>query len=50
MTSILYGVSTVDPLAFGATGAVVGLVALAACTLAARKAAKVDPLAALRCE
>jgi len=46
--SLLYGIAAVDPLAFGATGATLVAVALAAAFLPARRAASIDPMRALR--
>ncbi len=48
--SFVYGVPGVDPIALAASAAILGFVALAACWLPARRATKVDPLLALRCE
>jgi putative ABC transport system permease protein len=45
---LLFGVSAVDPLTFIVTSAILLLVALTASYLPARRAAKVDPLIALR--
>ena len=47
MQSQLYGVGPTDPVVAGAVAVVLGLVALAACTIPARRASRIDPLAAL---
>jgi predicted permease len=48
--SFLYGVDALDPGHLAAVTSVVGVILVLACCLPARKAAKVDPMEALRCE
>jgi putative ABC transport system permease protein len=47
LASQLYGIGAMDPAVICAVGGILGLVALAACVLPARRAASIDPTVAL---
>ena len=49
VASMLAGIGPADPAAYGAAALFLGLVALIACVLPARRAIRIDPGDALRC-
>jgi ABC-type antimicrobial peptide transport system permease subunit len=50
MESLLYGIPSTDPWTFGSTATFLALIALAATWFPARRAARTDPIEALRAE
>jgi len=50
ISSLVFGVPVRDPATFSLVAATLAAVALAACAIPARRAARVDPMVALRCE
>jgi putative ABC transport system permease protein len=50
LARMLYGVRPTDPATYAAVTAVLGVIALLACCLPARRAMRVDPIIALRQE
>ena len=50
MSKLVFGVKTIDPVTYAATAGILILVAACACYIPARRAARVDPMVALRCE
>jgi putative ABC transport system permease protein len=50
LSRMLYGVRPSDPTTYGVVAALLTVVALIACYLPARRATKIDPMIALRCE
>jgi putative ABC transport system permease protein len=50
MRSLLFEVSSVDPWVYASVAGGLAVITLLACYLPARRAAKIDPMEALRCE
>ena len=50
VATLLFGISTHDPTTFGAAAVILGFVAFLACYLPAERAARVNPIVALRYE
>jgi len=50
MKSMLFGIEATDPLTYAGVALLLAMVAVVACYIPARRAARVDPMVALRCE
>ena len=50
MAGVLHGIRPLDPITFASVPIALVMVALFACGIPARRALRIDPLLALRCE
>ena len=50
IASMLYGIGAADPVALGAAPVILSAAAFSACLVTARRAARIDPIVALRAE
>ena len=50
LSALLYGVGSGDPASYSVSGALILVVAVASCWLPARRAIRLDPVEAIRCE
>jgi putative ABC transport system permease protein len=50
LSSLLFNMRASDPVTFVVVALLLGIVTLIACYIPARRAAKVDPMVALRCD
>ena len=50
LTTMLFGVEPTDPITFGVLSVAVAAVSVVACYVPARRAARVDPICAIRVE
>jgi ABC-type antimicrobial peptide transport system permease subunit len=48
LAGLLFGVESTDPVSFSMAGSILAMIAIGACYFPARRAARLDPVAALR--